>query len=126
MFNRITRFVLYMAPVLFVSVLLVGLGTSKSAAQGGESLCVTGCLQKGVESGGYFINADDGKVWELSSKSVKLGEHVGHKVTLTGSQVHHSQAFEKKMAKSETSEASGKEFADMHVTGLKMVSDTCQ
>ena len=131
MSDRITRLVLGLAPVLFVSVFLMGWEASKSAAQAfvnqkQAALNVTGCLQKGAEAGGYFINADDGKVWELSSKTVKLGEHVGHKVTLTGSQLHQSAAVEKKMAQSESSEAAGKEYADLRVTSLKMISDTCQ
>ena len=137
MSNRITRSVLWLAPILLVSVFLVGLETLRSAAQSQgaafapkeqapQSFSVTGCVQKGVEAGGYFIGAEDGKVWELSSKSVKLEEHVGHKVTLTGYQLHHSKAFESKMAKSETSEAAGKEYADMRVAGLTMISTTCQ
>jgi hypothetical protein len=120
-----------------MSVFLMGLQTSKSAAQeqktspaqkkpSRQSFSVTGCLQKGVEAGGYFIAAEDGKVWELSSKMVKLDEHVGHKVSLTGYQLHRSKAVEEKMAESEKAEAAGKEYADMRVTSLKMISETCQ
>ncbi len=133
---RIPRFFLWLAPMLFMSFFLMGLQTSKSSAQdqktgttekktAPKSFSVTGCLQKGTEAGGYFIAAEDAKVWELSSKTVKLVEHVGHKVTLTGYQVHRSKATEEKMAKSEKPEAAGKEYADMNVTSLKMISETC-
>jgi hypothetical protein len=120
-----------------MSVVAIGLQTVKSAAQdqqtqpatkkpARQSLTVTGCLQKGVEPGGYFITADDGKVWELSSRAVKLDEQVGHKVSLTGYQVHRSKAAEEKMEKSEKAEAAGKEYADMRVTSLNMISESCQ
>jgi hypothetical protein len=137
MSHRMTRLILWLAPVLLMSVFLMGLQTSRSAAQdqkagttqkkpARQSFSVTGCLQKGVEAGGYFITAEDGKVWELSSRTVKLDEQVGHKVTLTGYQVHRSKATEEKMAKSEKAEAAGKEYADMRVTSLKMISESCQ
>ena len=133
MSHRISRFLLWLAPVLLIGVFLMGLQASKSAAQETgtakktprKSLSVTGCLQKGVETGGHYITAEDGKVWELSSKTVKLDEHVGHKVTLTGFEVHRSKATEAKMEKSEKAEAAGKEYSDMHVTSLTMVSETC-
>jgi hypothetical protein len=44
---------------------------------------VTGCLSKGKEAGTYAISSG-GKEMTVSSKSVKLGGHVGHTVTLTG------------------------------------------
>jgi hypothetical protein len=37
---------------------------------------VTGCLQKGDETGEFSITGEDGKTWELSSESVKLDDHV--------------------------------------------------
>ena len=46
-------------------------------------------------------------------------------MTLTGYQFYRSKATEEKMAKSEKPEAAGKEYADMRVTGLKMISETC-
>jgi hypothetical protein len=45
----------------------------------------TGCLQKGDEPNGFTLTGEDGKVWELRSSEVSLSEHVGHKVTITGS-----------------------------------------
>src|SRR5438105_14789410 len=53
---------------------------------------VTGCLQKGHEAGEFSLTGEDGKTWEVSSKSVKLDEHVGHQVTVTGSAHRESKA----------------------------------
>jgi len=89
---------------------------------------VTGCLQKGDEAGEFSITGEDGKTWELSSKSVKLDEHVGHQVTVTGSAHRESKAEEKAEEKKEgqMEKAVGKEeYGDLRVTDLKMVSETC-
>ena len=47
---------------------------------------VTGCLQKGQAAGTYSLTSKDGKSYSVTSKSVKLGGHVGHMVTLTGTE----------------------------------------
>ena len=89
---------------------------------------VTGCLQKGDEPGEFSITGEDGKTWGLRSSNVKLEEHVGHKVTVTGSVHHESKTHEKAEEKKEgqMEKAAGKEeYRDLHVTSLKMVSDTC-
>jgi len=136
MSHRIMQSILRLARVLLIGVFVMGLEASRSAAQeqnagtaekkaAHRSFRVTGCLQKGVEPGGHFINAEDGKVWELTSKTVNLDEQVGHKVTLAGYEIHRSKAVEAKMEKSEKAEAAGKEYADMQVTSLTMVSETC-
>lgn len=87
---------------------------------------VTGCLQKGDEAGGFTIAGDDGKVWELHGTKVKLAGHVGHTVTVTGSGAKESKATEDKKEASEKKEASGKEYGDLKVQSLKMVSETCK
>jgi hypothetical protein len=89
---------------------------------------VTGCLQKGREPGELSITGEDGKTWELSSKTVKLDEHVGHQVTVTGSAHRESKAQENAEEKKEgqVENAAGKEeYGDLRVTDLKMVSETC-
>ena len=116
MWHRITRIVLWLTPVLLIGVFVMGVQASRIAAQeqnagtaekkaAHQSFSVTGCLQKGVEPGGHFINAEDGKVWELTSKTANLDEHAGHKVTLTGYEIHRSKAAEAKMEKSEKAES---------------------
>jgi hypothetical protein len=88
---------------------------------------VTGCLQKGDEPGEFALTGEDGKVWELRSSAVKLEDHVGHKVTVTGSASAESKAEEKKEKKAgEVEKASNKEeYGDIRVASLKMVSDSC-
>jgi hypothetical protein len=85
---------------------------------------VTGCLQKGVEPGGFYITGEDGTMWELSGKVDAA--HVGHKVTVKGHVLHRSQTEEAKFADYEKQEASGKPVADFQVTSLKRVSDSCK
>ena len=99
------------------------------AAGGGTSL--TGCLQKGDEPDEFTITGEDGKTWGLRSSDVKLADHVGHKVTVTGSPVRESKAAAKKEKaegkKEGTMEkaAQKQEYGDLRVSSLKMVSDTC-
>jgi hypothetical protein len=107
--------------------------TKEATAQEGQKPAtaiktVTGCLQKGHEPGELSITGEDGKTWDVSSKSVKLDEHVGHQVTLTGSAHRDTKAQEKAEGKKEgqMENASGKEeYGDLRVTDLKMVSETC-
>jgi len=136
MLHKITRFSLLLVPCLFASFCLLALSTPRDGPEGQgaataksktehQTLSVTGCLQKGKEPGGFFITGEDGKTWELWGRTVKLDKHVGQKVTVTGYEVHKSKATEAKMAKYENPEASGKEYADMNVTSVKMLSETC-
>jgi hypothetical protein len=93
-----------------------------------EAKTVTGCLQKGDEPGEFSIKGEDGKVWGLKSSSVKLEEHLGHKVSVTGSVSAESKAEEKREKKEgEVEKAANKEeYGDIRVTGLKMISDSCK
>jgi hypothetical protein len=88
---------------------------------------VTGCLQKGDEPNEFSIIGEDGNSWGLRSSSVKLDEHVGHQVTVTGSPVRETRAKENKEKKEgQVENASSKEeYGDLRVTTLKMLSDTC-
>src|ERR1700674_4017461 len=89
---------------------------------------VTGCLQKGDEPGEFSITGQDGRTWGLRSSSVKLEQHVGHQVTVTGSAHRESKAQEKAEEKKEgqMENAAGKEeYGHLRVTSLKMVRDTC-
>jgi hypothetical protein len=96
-----------------------------------SSKTITGCLQKGDEPDEFTITGEDGKTFGLRSSSVKLADHVGHKVTVTGSPAHESKAEakqekaeEKKAGKMEKA-AQKQEYGDLQVSSLKMVSDTC-
>ena len=88
---------------------------------------VTGCLQKGDEAGEFSIAGEDGKSWGLRSSTVKLADHVGHKVTVAGTAGAESKAEAEKEKKEGKVENAGQkvEYGDLRVTSLKMVSDTC-
>jgi len=76
----------------------------------------------------YRLRAKTEGTWDVTSKSVKLDEHVGHQVTLTGSARRESKAQEKAEEKKEgqVEKAAGKEeYGDLSVTDLKMISETC-
>jgi hypothetical protein len=94
------------------------------ASMSGQSMTATGCLQKGQESGGYYLTDENGKTWELMGSG--LAAHVGHKVTVTGTQMQESKSHETKVESAEKAEAGGNQYSDLKVTNLKMVSDSCQ
>jgi hypothetical protein len=97
---------------------------SAKAANHQES--ATGCLSKGEEPRGFSLKDESGKTWELMSTNVKLADHVGHTVTVTGIQTKQSKTKEEKMEASEQKEAGGQPYSDLNVTKLKMVSESCK
>jgi len=114
------------ALVLFVFALgaYVTPGASAQEKSGGKTT-VIGCLQKGDEAGEYSITGEDGKTYGLRSQTVKLSQHVGHKVTITGTLRAESAEKEKGEAE-EHEKKQAAEAGDIRVTDLKMVSDKCQ
>jgi lipid-binding SYLF domain-containing protein len=100
---------------------------SEARSEAKENVTVTGCLQKGDGAGEFSMIAADGMTWELHSKSINLDNHLGHTVTVTGPRTRESKAQEKAEEKGEgVVKASSKEqYADLGVTSLKMVSETC-
>jgi hypothetical protein len=68
------RFSLWLIPPLF---LLLWPRTAQGQGSVGKTHSVTGCLQKGIEPGGFFIVGEDGTMWELSGKVDAA--HTGHK-----------------------------------------------
>lgn len=115
------RFSLWLIAPLF---LILWPRTAQAQGDTSKTHPVTGCLQKGIEAGGFYIDSEDGTMWELSGKVDAA--HVGHKVTVNGHVLHRSAAEEAKFADYEKQEAKGKPYADFAVTSLKMVSDSCQ
>jgi hypothetical protein len=92
----------------------------ESQTKSGKSVTVTGCLQKGDKAGEYSITGEDGKRYGLRSKSVDLSKHVGHKVTVTGTKMREENEEKEK------NEAGGREVADLRVTNIKHISESCQ
>jgi len=100
-------------------------GMGKNIMSTHHMINVTGCLKKGIEGGGYYLTDKDGTMWELSSKTVNLSEHVNHTVSVSGHEMPRSQAEEAKIAENEKSESGGNKYSDLKVAQLKMVSTSC-
>jgi hypothetical protein len=94
------------------------------ASMSGQSMTATGCLQKGQENGGYYLTDESGKTWELMGSG--LAKHVGHKVSVTGTQMQESKSHETKVESAEKAEAGTNQYSDLKVTNVKMVSESCQ
>src|SRR6202795_379258 len=130
MSHKIAKLAFWLIPILCLSLCPVALIAQTAAPEkkAEKSQTVTGCLQKGDEAGEFSITGEDGKTWGLRSTSVKLDEHLGHKVNVTGTTTHETKAAEKAEEKKEgqvENAASKAEYADLTVTSLKMVSETC-
>jgi maltose-binding protein MalE len=98
-------------------------GSNRGDQAEGKKVSVTGCLQKGDEPGEFSITGSDGRTYGLRSTAVNLAAHLGHKVTVTGvTSREEKEENEKKEAKGQGE----REYADLNVTNLKMVSQTCQ
>lgn len=131
MTRKFTLYGLWISLLVFPLILLAqdnmsGNMQAGDSAMKGQAVTATGCLQQGKEPGGYYLTGEDGKAWELTGTKVKLADHVGHKVTVTGHPVQRTEAQEGKMATQEKSEAGGGQYADLHVSNLKMVSSSCK
>src|SRR6202158_3141381 len=132
MSHKIAKLMYWVIPIICLSlcpaVLLAQTDApekqEKKAAKSAHMQTVTGCLAKGDEAGEFSITGEDGKTWGLRSTTVKLDQHLGHKVTVTGSSTHESKAEEKKEGQVEKA-SSKEEYGDLDVSSLKMVSSTC-
>jgi hypothetical protein len=97
----------------------------KQAEKPGKgTMTVTGCLQKGDETGEFSIAGEDGKLWGLRSSAIKLEDHLGHKVTVAGTVSGESKAEAKKDG-DVVNAGQKEEYRDLSVTSLKMISDSC-
>jgi hypothetical protein len=132
MFHKIAKLSFWSVAALFISLCpdaLQAQGTAAPATTTAKPVTVTGCLQKGDSADEFAIAGKNGKTWELRSQTVKLDEHVGHTVTITGVRHQETKAEEAKEQKTEmkeSKEAEAKEAGDLRVTSLKMVSDSCK
>jgi hypothetical protein len=91
---------------------------------------LTGCLQKGDDANEYNFTATGSGIWEIKSDSVKLDEHVGHTVKITGvvsnAKAHAMKEDTKDEMKEHGMDKNATEHGHMTVTHLTMVSDSCQ
>jgi len=103
--------------LVFGAITLIAQDTEKSKD---ATVTVTGCLQKGDEPGEYSITGEDGKRYGLHGKGVDLSKHLGHKVTVTGTKVREENEEKEKK------ETGGGEYADLRVSNVKHISETCK
>jgi hypothetical protein len=96
------------------------------AQESGAQSSITGCLKQGTEKGGYFVTAQDGKIYELIGDASELSSHLNHTVTVTGNATKLPESQEAKLEAHEKSEASGTTYIDFKVSSIKMVSASCQ
>jgi len=122
--QKLVRLFILLAFALALSAYVTPTASAQEKMAGGKTT-VTGCLQKGDEPGEYSITGEDGKTYGLRSKAVNLSQHLGHKVTITGTLRPESAEKEKGEAE-EHEKKEAAEAGDIRVTSLKMVSDTCK
>jgi len=115
---RTSRLLALLLALMAVVALAIYAGSQAKS----ENKSVTGCLQKGDEPNEYAITDASGKTYELRSSDVKLADHLGHKVTVTGRSKGESDEDEEREAKG----TNKKEAGYIQVTKLTMVSTSCQ
>ena len=99
------------AKYVLACVLALGLG----------SLAWTAQEKQTKTKGGDTVNVgEDGKRYGLRSKSVDLSKHLGHQVSVTGTKMREEKEEKEKK------EAGGGEYADLRVTNIKHISETCK
>jgi ABC-type sugar transport system substrate-binding protein len=117
--------------VLFMFAATSGLATAQDTTKTThkKTRTLTGCLQKGDDANEYRLTTAKGGTWEIKSDSLKLGDHVGHTVTITGvvsnATLHGAKEDAKAEAKEHGVDKDSTEHGHMTVTYLKMVSDSC-
>jgi hypothetical protein len=79
---------------------------------------VTGCLRKSGVANVYLLTDENGKSWDLRSKTVSLGPHLGQTVTVSGTIPQ----------KSKDSDPASDTSPQNHllVTKVEMVRDNCK
>ena len=118
--------------VLFVFTGAAGLAAAqeKTKTTHKKVRTLTGCLQKGDSANEAILTTKKGGTWEISSDSVKLAEHIGHTVTITGvvsnAMMHGMKEDAKEEAKEHGMGKKSTEHGHLTVTNLTKVSDTCQ
>jgi hypothetical protein len=132
-----------MCSLAVILPLAVGANAATRKAAG-SAKTLTGCLQKGDEAGTYKLTnvsggpSADNKDWELigAPAALKMDDHVGHKISVTGSVVG-SGAAEKMEHKATSAKGTGKtettkttmseESMERHlkVRSMKHIAGTC-
>ena len=97
---------------------------------------MTGCLSKGTAKDAFNLTSTDGQTYSLTSSTVKLDQHVGHKVTVTGTSAGmETGALADTSAKkhagmtkdtSITKDAGATSAGALSVNSIKMISAECK
>jgi hypothetical protein len=125
MFRNSKRLVGLMLGLMLVMGMFLFTASAQKSSKNGGNVSVTGCLQKGDEANEFSITGSDGKLYGLRSSSVKLADHVGHTVTVSGKLKAEGKDEDEDEAK-ESKEGGKKETGDIQVSKLKMVSESCK
>jgi hypothetical protein len=115
---------------LFMFAGTAGLATAQTKTTHKKTRTLSGCLQTGDSANEYQLTTAKGGTWELHSDSLKLGDHVGHTVTITGvvsnAKMHGMKEDAKAEAKEHGAAKHSTEHGSITVTDLSMVSDSCK
>jgi Protein of unknown function (DUF5818) len=117
---------------LFMFAGTAGLSTAQDTTKTTheKARTLTGCLQKGDDANEYQLTTAKGGTWEIKSDSLKLGDHVGHTVTITGvvsnAKMHGMKEDVKAEAKEHGMGKNSTEHGHLTATNLTMVSETCK
>jgi len=115
---------------LFMFAAATGPAKAQTKTTHKKTRTLSGCLQTGDSANEYKLTTAKGGTWELHSDSLKLGDHVGHTVTITGvvsnAKMHGMKEDAKAEAKEHGMDKDSTEHGHMTVTYLKMVNDSCK
>ena len=106
-----------LAPGILLLTALIALPAAARAQENTDESPhhVTGCLRQGAAANIYTLTDEDGKTWDLRSRTVALAPHVGHTVTATGT-----------IPKSDKSSDDNTPQNHLVVTAVKMVRNSCK
>lgn len=120
----------FLALFMFAGTAGQATGQDKTKTTYKKTRTLSGCLQTGDAANEYKLTTAKGATWEIKSDTLKLGDHVGHSVTLTGvvsnAKMHGMKEDAKAEAKEHGVDKDSTEHGHMTVTSLSMVSDTCK
>lgn len=116
----------FLALSLFAgSAAIAGAQDSTTKTTHKKTRTLSGCLAATDSADEFKLTTAAGNTWEIKSDTLKLADHVGHRVTITGV-VSNATAHGMKEDTKEAVDKDAKEHGHMTVTALKMVSDTCK